>query len=65
MRISDMRVKKLHELNEELMTLLKIQFSLRMRHATQQLSNTQQIKKNRKDIARLKTLIAQKKNYEE
>ncbi|MBX9895162.1 MAG: 50S ribosomal protein L29 [Nitrosomonas sp.] len=65
MKISDMRVKKLHELNEELMTLLKIQFSLRMRHATQQLSNTQQIKKNRKDIARLKTLIAQKKNYEE
>ncbi|WMJ08068.1 50S ribosomal protein L29 [Nitrosomonas sp. sh817] len=65
MRISDMRVKELHELNEELMTLLKIQFSLRMRHATQQLSNTQQIKKNRKDIARLKTLIAQKKNYEE
>lgn len=65
MRISDMRVKKLHELNEELMTLLKIQFSLRMQHATQQLSNTQQIKKNRKDIARLKTLIAQKKNYEE
>ncbi len=60
-----MRVKELHELNEELMTLLKIQFSLRMRHATQQLSNTQQIKKNRKDIARLKTLIAQKKNYEE
>lgn len=65
MRISDMRIKELHELNEELMTLLKIQFSLRMRHATQQLSNMQQIKKNRKDIARLKTLIAQKKNYEE
>lgn len=65
MNISDLRLKNLHELNEELVALLKVQFSLRMQHATQQLSNTKQIRNNRKDIARVKTVISQKNNYEQ
>ena len=65
MNISDLRLKSLHELNEELVALLKIQFSLRMQHATQQLVNTKLIKSNRKDIARVKTVISQKNKYEQ
>ena len=44
------------ELNE----LLKAQFSLRMQIATQQLTNTSQLKKVRRDIARVKTVMNQK-----
>ncbi len=40
--------------------LLKAQFSLRMQIATQQLSNNSQLKKTRRDIARVRTIIAQK-----
>lgn len=63
MKTNDLKNKALRELNEELLTLLKIQFSLRMQHATQQLSNTNQIKLNRKEIARVKTVISQKNNH--
>ncbi|MGZ0020415.1 50S ribosomal protein L29 [Nitrosomonas sp. wSCUT-2] len=63
MKTNDLKNKTLYELNEELLALLKIQFSLRMQHATQQLSNTNQIKLNRKEIARVKTVISQKNNH--
>ena len=45
------------ELNKELLDLLKAQFGLRMQIATQQLSNTSQLKKVRRDIARVKTVM--------
>ena len=45
---------------QELNELLKAQFSLRMQVATQQLSNTSQIKKVRRDIARVRTIISEK-----
>ena len=48
------------ELREELASLLKAQFSLRMQKATQQLSNTTQLRKVRRDIARVRTVLAQK-----
>ena len=48
------------QLNQELNDLLKAQFSLRMQVATQQLSNNSQLKKTRRDIARVRTIIAQK-----
>ena len=48
------------KLNQELNDLLKAQFSLRMQVATQQLSNNSQLKKTRRDIARVRTIIAQK-----
>lgn len=48
------------ELKAELVSLLKAQFSLRMQHATQQLANTSQIGKVRRDIARVRTLLGEK-----
>ena len=48
------------ELQKELQDLLKAQFGMRMQHATQQLANTSQIKKVRRDIARARTVIKEK-----
>ncbi len=62
MKANELREKSLSELNKELINLLKAQFSLRMQLATQQLSNTSQLKLIRKDIARIKTVIKQKVN---
>jgi large subunit ribosomal protein L29 len=60
MKASEIRAKSGEELNKELMELLKAQFGLRMQHATQQLSNTSQIKKVRRDIARVRTMLKEK-----
>jgi large subunit ribosomal protein L29 len=60
MKASELRTKSGDELNKELMELLKAQFGLRMQHATQQLSNTSQIKKVRHDIARVRTMLKEK-----
>ena len=60
MKASELRAKDTTELNNELVELLKAQFSLRMQLATQQLSNTSQIGKVRKDIARVRTILRQK-----
>ena len=46
-----------YALQKELNDLLKAQFGLRMQIATQQLSNTSQLKKVRRDIARVKTVL--------
>jgi large subunit ribosomal protein L29 len=62
MKANELREKSLSELNKELINLLRAQFSLRMQLATQQLSNTSQLKLIRKDIARIKTVIKQKVN---
>ena len=59
MKAKDLRAKSAAELKTELESLLRAQFSLRMRHATQQLSNTSEIGKVRKDIARVRTLISE------
>jgi large subunit ribosomal protein L29 len=60
MKAIDLRKKSLEELKTELLDLLKAQFSLRMQLATQQLSNTSQLAKVRRDIARVRTLIREK-----
>jgi large subunit ribosomal protein L29 len=60
MKPSELRAKDMVQLNQELNDLLKAQFSLRMQVATQQLSNNSQLKKTRRDIARVRTIIAQK-----
>lgn len=60
MKVSELRAKSGDELNKELMDLLKAQFGLRMQAATQQLGNTSQIKKVRRDIARVRTLMKEK-----
>jgi len=56
MKASDLRNKSTAELSQELLDLRKAQFSLRMQLATQQMSNTSQLGKLRKDIARIKTI---------
>lgn len=60
MKASELRNKSADELNKELLDLLKAQFSLRMQLATQQLSNTSQLGKVRRDIARVRTLLREK-----
>lgn len=60
MKASELRAKSGDELNKELLDLLKAQFGLRMQAATQQLGNTSQIKKVRRDIARVRTLMKEK-----
>jgi large subunit ribosomal protein L29 len=60
MKASELRGKSVEELKQELQSLLKAQFSLRMQKATQQLANTSQISKTRRDISRVRTLLTQK-----
>ena len=60
MKSSELRDKDQAALTKELNELLKAQFGLRMQVATQQLSNTSQLKKVRRDIARVKTVMNQK-----
>jgi large subunit ribosomal protein L29 len=60
MKASELRNKKPDELNNELIELRRAQFSLRMQAATQQLNKPDQIQKTRRDIARVKTIIAEK-----
>ncbi len=56
MKATELRQKNDADLGKELLDLRKAQFSLRMQLATQQLSNTSQLSKLRKDIARIKTI---------
>ncbi|CAG4885005.1 50S ribosomal subunit protein L29 [Georgfuchsia toluolica] len=60
MKASELRQKNGAELEKELLDLRRAQFSLRMQIATQQLTNTSQLGKVRKDIARVKTLQREK-----
>ena len=57
MKASDLRSKSIAELNEELLTLRKEQFNLRMQQATGQLARPHEHKRARKSIARVKTII--------
>ncbi len=59
MNASELRDKDAAALGKELTDLLKAQFGLRMQIATQQLSNTSQLKKVRRDIARVRTVITE------
>ena len=60
MKATELRGKDQAALQTELNELLKAQFGLRMQIATQQLSNTAQLKKVRRDIARVKTVMTSK-----
>ena len=60
MKASELKAKSTDELRQELASLLKAQFSMRMQTATQQFSNTSQLKKVRRDIARVRTIMAEK-----
>ncbi|AUZ06474.1 MULTISPECIES: 50S ribosomal protein L29 [Vitreoscilla] len=60
MSAKNLHDKSVEQLNEELMSLLKAQFGLRMQAATNQLQKTSEIKKTRREIARIKTILSQK-----
>ncbi|MDQ2821314.1 MAG: 50S ribosomal protein L29 [Pseudomonadota bacterium] len=60
MNATELRGKDQDALQKELNELLKAQFGLRMQIATQQLGNTSQLKKVRRDIARVKTVMNSK-----
>jgi len=61
MNTKDLRTKSVEQLQEDLLALLKEQFEFRMKQATGQLGQTHVLKRARKDIARIKTLISEKK----
>ena len=61
MKASELRGKDVAGLEKEVADLQKAHFGLRMQKATQQLSNHSQLGKTRRDIARVKTILAQKK----
>ena len=56
----DLRAKSATELDQELKSLLRAQFNLRMQKGTQQLTNTSQLRRTRRDIARVRTLLGEK-----
>jgi large subunit ribosomal protein L29 len=60
MKASELRGKSGEELQKELEGLLRAHFGLRMQLATQQLSNTSQLKKVKRDIARVRTVMKEK-----
>jgi len=60
MKPTELRDKSGEELQKELVDLLKAQFGLRMQLATQQMSNPSQMKKVRRDIARVRTVLSEK-----
>ena len=62
MNASELRDKTVDELQAELLELRKEQFNLRMQKATGQSEQTHTLKKVRRDIARVKTVMNQKAN---
>jgi large subunit ribosomal protein L29 len=61
MKASELRAKDAPALEKEISELLRAHFGLRMQKATQQLNNTSQLRRTRRDIARARTILAQKK----
>lgn len=61
MKFADLNTKTDDQLAEELASLKKEQFSLRFQAATAQLSNTARVRQVRRTIARIKTLLNQRR----
>jgi large subunit ribosomal protein L29 len=59
MKANELRKSSLDELQKQLMELLREQFNLRMQRGTGQLSKPSQMKTGRRDIARIKTVMAE------
>ena len=60
MKAEDIRVKSLEELETVLADLKKEQFNLRFQSASGQLENTARVRQVRRDVARVRTLMAEK-----
>ena len=61
MKIDEVRRLTPDQLSEQLLNLKKEQFNLRFQRATNQLENTARVRAVRRDIARVKTIAAQKR----
>ena len=64
MKAEDIRAQSLDELRDQLSSLKKEQFNLRFQTATGQLEKTARVREVRRDIARIKTIAAQKRAAE-
>jgi large subunit ribosomal protein L29 len=64
MKATDIRLQTADQLETELTNLKKEQFNLRFQRATGQLENTARVRQVRRDIARIKTIAAQKSTAE-
>jgi large subunit ribosomal protein L29 len=60
MKASELKLKSKSELQQDMLSLTKAQFGLRMQVATQQMTKTSEMRKIRRDIARIKTVMQQK-----
>lgn len=60
MKAKDLRSKTAEELKAEVLSLSKARFGLRMQAATGQLNKTSELKKVRRNIARIKTILSEK-----
>ena len=64
LKTEDLRAMTPDQLDDELLKLKKEQFNLRFQRATGQLENTGRVREVRRDIARVKTIAAQKRASE-
>ena len=60
-KASELRAKDVAALETEIKDLLKSHFNMRMQRATQQLNDHSALKKTRREIARVKTILTEKK----
>lgn len=60
MKVSELRAKSVEDLTSTMVEIYRDQFNLKMQKATGQLSKPHQIKLNRRNIARIHTILAQK-----
>ena len=64
MKVADIRTMTVDQIDDEVLKLKKEQFNLRFQRATGQLENTGRVRIVRRDIARVKTVAAQKRAAE-
>jgi large subunit ribosomal protein L29 len=60
-KTKDLRAMTIDELEAKLIESKKEQFNLRIQQSTGQLSNTAQIRKARREVAKINTLISERK----
>lgn len=60
MKASEFKAKSVADLQAELLSLTKAQFGMRMQVATQQMTNTSEFRKVRRDVARINTVLTEK-----
>ncbi len=62
MKANEIRDKSAEDLNRELLALRREQFNLRMQQSSGQLAGTHQFGVIRRDIARIKTVLSEKRS---